>query len=180
MDTDEQLYCEARLGSKLAFEALYAKYERPVFAFILRRIENREEAEEVFHEAMLSIFKGEAAEFQNGGFAAWLYKVSLNISLNRMRSRRRERVALVAYHEQGQRTGVDDCDNPVDPDTAKQLEQAVSTLKPTLRQVYNLRAQGKSYEEIATIAAVPVGTVKSRVNKMIRDLRKDISQWIAK
>lgn len=184
MDSDEALYCEARLGSKLAFEKLYAKYERPLFSYLMRHLENRQEAEEIFHEAMLSIFKGPEAKFQDGAFAGWLFKVAHNLSLNRIRSKRREKIALVAFKEQ---SGMEhaDCEGEdgealSSPEERRKLEGSIQDLSPSLRQVYQLRAEGKSYEEMAKIAGVPIGTIKSRVNKMVSHLRKEFNQWIAK
>lgn len=180
MESDEALYREVRQGSKSAFEKLYAKYERPLFSYLLRRLENRQEAEEVFHETMLSLFKGPEAKFQEGAFAGWLFKVALHISLNRLRSRRREKIALVAFKDQESRAYDPGTDAAADPDAIRKLEDSVKDLSAPLRQVYELRAEGKSYEEMAKIAAVPIGTIKSRVNKMVSHLRKEISQWIAK
>jgi len=182
MESDETLYSEVRQGSKLAFGKLYAKYERPLFSYLMRHLENRQEAEEIFHETMLSIFKGPEAKFQDGAFAGWLFKVAHNLSLNRLRSRRREKIALVAFKEETARGG-DPCeaaDPLASPEDRQKLEGSIRDLAAPLRQAYQLRAEGKSYEEMAKIAGVPVGTIKSRVNKMVSHLRKEINQWIAK
>jgi len=182
MNDDETLYREVRQGSKAAFEHLYGKYERPVFAYVMRRLQNREEAEEVFHEAMLSIFRGPEAQFQEGAFAGWLFRVAHNLALNRLRKQKRERVALVALKVQltPEDQQYSSSKEALSPEDWKQLEGSVDELSAPLRQVYDLRVAGKTYDEMAKIAGVPVGTIRSRVHKMMGQLRKEISQWLVK
>lgn len=173
MQSDEALYYEVRGGSKEAYAKLYQKYERPLFGFILRRIPNRQDAEDIFQEAMLAVLRTPTMKFEgNGAFAGWLYKVALNAILNRARSRQREVAATTAYRGLSLVQGNDG-------ETEVQLEQlatAAKDLSPTLGDVYHLRSSGKSYEEIATDLNIPVGTVKSRIHLMIAHLRKGFNK----
>lgn len=179
MESDEQLYLEVRQGSQVAFEKLYARYERPLFAYIHRRLQTKQDAEEIFHEAMLAIFKGPLAEFAPGGFAGWLYKVSLNLSLNRLRSRKRESHALAAVADFEAVANRSLGDYP-DPEELAAMRALAQSLSEPLRQVYALRVEGKSYEQMSEILGVPLGTIKSRVHLMVSQLRKEMNQWIAK
>lgn len=177
MQSDESLYREARQGSNQAFRRLYEKYEGPLFAFVTRRLQNRQEAEDVFHEAMLAIFKGPEADFREGAFAGWLFKVALNLSLNKIRSRQREARALRSIQMQDSyaRDGAED-----DTEALSHLESSVKDLDGKLKEVYDLRAQGKSYEEMSAIVGVPVGTIRSRVFRMVHHLREEMSRWLAR
>ncbi|MDQ3234215.1 MAG: RNA polymerase sigma factor [Pseudobdellovibrionaceae bacterium] len=177
MESDEQLYLEVRNGSKAAFEKLYARYEGPIYGYIYRRLQSKQDAEEVFHEAMLAIFKGEGLEFAAGGFGGWLFKVSLNLSLNRLRSRKREGRALAAVANDS--TSVRSLDNWPDPEDLAAMQTAAAHLSEPLRQVYALRREGRSYEEMSDILGIPLGTVKSRVHLMVTQLRKEMSKWTA-
>jgi RNA polymerase sigma-70 factor (ECF subfamily) len=178
MESDEQLYLEVRKGSQAAFETLYERYEGPIFGFIYRRLQSRQDAEDVFHEAMLAIFKGPALEFANGGFAGWLFKVALNLSLNRVRSKKREgrALALVTDYDAAARN----LETWPDPEDLEEMQKAAAGLSETLRQVYVLRREGRSYEEMSDILGIPLGTVKSRVHLMVTQLRKEMGKWIAK
>ena len=189
MESDEALYCDVRNGSKAAFELLYAKYERPLFSFLLKRLGNRQEAEEVFQEAMISIYRGPVGLMEGGAFAAWLYKVALNLSLNRNRSRRREQAAmakLVPFEADRvlSRGGEDEyIERETEAQTlleADQVKRSVKDLAAPLQQVYQLRSEGRSYEEMSEIVGVPVGTIKSRIHKMVSELRKEVGRWIAR
>lgn len=169
MASDESLYAEIRRGSKQAFAALYERYEGPLFGFILRRLPNREDAEDVFHEAMMAILKTPTMQFDRGGFAPWIYKVSLNLILNRARSRTRESNAKANYeHLKVVSVGEE---STIEQDLGA-LAAAARSLSPTLAEMYKLRSNGKSYDEIADELSIPVGTVKSRIHLMVAHLRK--------
>lgn len=178
MESDEQLYLEVRKGSQAAFETLYERYEGPIFGFIFRRLQSRQDAEEVFHEAMLAIFKGPALEFAKGGFAGWLFKVALNLSLNRVRSKKREGRALALVTDQD--GAARNLETWPDPEDLAEMQKAAASLSEALRQVYVLRVEGRSYEEMSDILGIPLGTVKSRVHLMVTQLRKEMGKWIAK
>jgi len=64
-------------------------------------------------------------------------------------------------------------------ETAAALAAAVERLPKSLAEVYRLRASGLSYEEMAEVLAVPLGTVKSRMHQMVAELRKEMKQWTA-
>ena len=64
-------------------------------------------------------------------------------------------------------------------ETEKALQAAVSRLPKSLGEVYRLRASGLSYEEMAEVLAVPLGTVKSRMHQMVMELRKEMQAWTA-
>lgn len=189
MQVDEALYRDIRKGSSAAFELLYAKYERPLFSFLMRRLANRQEAEEIFHETMISIYRGPDSFSGQGSFSAYLYKVALNLSLNRSRSRKREEKALAkVFPFESERLAtvgseeelLEKEDVAVQLDQESRLKSSVEDLSPSLRQVYDLRKEGKSYEEMSVIVGVPVGTIKSRIHKMMSELRKEVGRWIAK
>jgi RNA polymerase sigma-70 factor (ECF subfamily) len=56
------------------------------------------------------------------------------------------------------------------------MQKAAAGLSEPLRQVYVLRREGKSYEEMSDILGIPLGTVKSRVHLMVTQLRKDLNK----
>lgn len=172
MESDEVLYLEVLKGSKQAFEQLYMRYEGPLFGFIARRLNSLHDAEDIFHETMLTMFKGPKIERLNdGAVAAWLYKVAHNRILNRLRSRIREQRALDSYGREGECSP--EAELWEDTEQLQELDRSAGRLTPPLAVVYHLRRQDKSYEDMATILGIPVGTVKSRLNAAVSQLRKD-------
>lgn len=179
MKTDERLYTDLGSGQARAFAALYARYEKPLFGFVLGFVKNREDAEEIFHDAFHALIRaartGDKTPEQVG---SWLFTVARNLSLNRLRARRPvqalENTFAVVASESGAESRL------VEQGRAEALATAVDKLPPQLGAVYRLRAGGASYEEMAKNLDVPLGTVKSRVNALVRKLKKDMSPWIAK
>src|ERR1700679_3351601 len=94
MESDEDLYARARRGDVIAFDALYVRYERRLYGFVLRFLGDRADAEEVFHDAFLNLLRGPELRFDEARFSSWLFRVARNLCANRLRSRRRGSHAL--------------------------------------------------------------------------------------
>ncbi len=178
MKTDEQLYAEMRSGRRAAFDELYARYERKLFGFILAYLKNEQDAEEVFHDALKALVdaaqNGRQAELPQK-VGAWLFTVARNASLNRLRSRR-VAVPVAAELADAAAGAVDDL---IQRGRQSALTAAVDRLPPALGRVYQLRAEGASYEDMARRLDLPLGTVKSRVNTLVRRLKKEMALWLA-
>jgi RNA polymerase sigma-70 factor (ECF subfamily) len=172
--SDEALYALARKGNVPAFDQLYARYERRLFGFVLRLLSDRAQAEEIFHDVMLSVIEGEAASFEQARFKAWLFRVARNACANRLRSKVRGEGALA-------RAGAPDdiAASPeqrlVEEERAFALAGAVRKLPEALSDVFHLRSSGLSYAEIADVLDVPLGTVKSRMNALVEQLQGEVS-----
>jgi RNA polymerase sigma-70 factor (ECF subfamily) len=177
MASDESLHERLRAGELSAFDLLYARHERPLFGFVYRYLEDQGEAEDVFHETWLEVLRLRSATFDQGGFRAWLYQVARHQCLNRLRSRRRKAAALEQLPAP--------TPQPSPGESLERLEvkhavaRAVSALPPALSEVYQLRLAGLSYEEMAAVLQIPLGTVKSRMHETLTKLRKEMSSWTA-
>lgn len=167
MESDEALYARLLRGELAAFDRLYERYERPLYGFLRAQLGDAAEAEDLFHEAFLAVLRARGSRTELRSFKAWLFEVARHLCLNRIRSRRRADRALetVAREPHGA------AEPARDPAT---LHAAVTRLPPALAEVYSLRASGLSYEELATVLEVPIGTVKSRIHEMVRRLREEM------
>jgi RNA polymerase sigma-70 factor (ECF subfamily) len=169
MQPDEALYQRAREGDLAAFDTLYARYARRLFGFLLRLLNDRAEAEELFHDTFLSLLEAPRATFGTATFAAWLFRIARNLALNRLRTRSRGARAV-------SRAVLDDPpptpeQRLVEEERAFALSTAVQQLPEGLADVFHLRSSGLSYLEIAEVLAVPIGTVKSRLNALVHHLK---------
>jgi RNA polymerase sigma-70 factor (ECF subfamily) len=161
MDSDEALYRRLHGGDMLAFDTLYERYERRLFGFILRMLRNRQDAEDVFHEALLNVLRSREVRFDQGNFCAWIYRIARNLCLNHLRSGQRSQRARAQLV------------------TPPPMPSAEERLPETLAEVYHLRSSGLSYEEMATVLKVPLGTVKSRMHQMTNQLQQEVDTWTA-
>jgi len=175
MRSDESLYEQLLAGDMDAFDVLYERYERPLFGFIRRYVADTAQAEEIFHEAFLAVLHERRKRHSITSFKAWLYRVTRNLCLNRLRSHDRaaRAAARLTEHPAAEEQGPEAALARVEIEEA--LRRAVARLPRQMSELYALRASGMSYEGLAEALDIPVGTVKSRVNSMLNRLRKEMS-----
>jgi len=172
-ESDEALYARWIGGDLRAFDALYARWERPLFGFVRAFVRDQAEAEDVLHEAFMSILRERRKDIRS--FRSWIYEVTRHLCLNRARSKKRAARALEEV--KSVEPDVASVENEIDARRrAIALERAVSRLPEMFAEVYRLRASGMSYDEVAEILGVPVGTVKSRVHEMVLRLKEEVSR----
>lgn len=181
-EPDAALIERARGGDLPAFNQLVNRHERAVFNVALRYMRSREQAEDVTQEAFLRAwrsldsFRNDAGE----GFRAWLLRIAANRALDVLRaSSRRPADSLDSRLDNEESTwepeGTDEAplDFAVRGDLGTRLEHLLGQIHPDQRLVVILSdIHGHAYDEIAEIAGVPIGTVKSRINRGRARLRE--------
>lgn len=184
--SDEELMARASRGDADAFAALVRRYEKPLYGYVRRMLGNGVDAEDVFQDTFLRVHQ-HAGRYRHGApFRPWLYKIATNLCRDRLRKRRRHpQVSL------DRPAGFDaDRPSPLDrvedgcagPDqTARKaeatvrLQEALGELPEKQRAVFLMaRYDEMSYDEIARSLQVPVGTVKSRMNKAVHFLMQAV------
>ncbi|HNN92932.1 MAG TPA: sigma-70 family RNA polymerase sigma factor [Pseudomonadota bacterium] len=176
--SDEVLYHLIWDGDLRAFDLLYRRYAAPLMGFLLRMVHNHHDAEDLFHEAFLSVLRGRQVTFDRASFATWLYRIARNVGLNHLRTQRRRQ----ALHAQTEGLG-SDASLPVadealaQNESAAELGRAVDALPQTLAELYRLRTAGLSYEQMAAELQLPLGTVKSRMNQMTLQLQARLQRF---
>jgi RNA polymerase sigma-70 factor (ECF subfamily) len=177
MESDEELYHRVRNGELRAFDELYARYESRLFAFLCASLGNRADAEDTLHEAFLNTLKSREVSLDTGGFRVWLFRIARNAALNRRRSAARGAIAKAALPSEEPPPSAHDRLEAHELATA--LDAAVLGLPPALADVYRLRSSGLSYEEMADVLEAPVGTIKSRMHEMVKQLKERMRPWTA-
>ena len=176
MDSDEALFERLVAGDMRAFDGLYERFERPLFGFIRVQLGDATEAEDVLHEAFMAVLREREKARTLGSFRAWLFEVARNLCLNRVRARKRAGRALeAATHAATPEPAGADQQFEQRQSTAM-LQRAVAELPQPLAEVYRLRASGLSYDEVAQVLKIPIGTVKSRMHEMVKRLQQEVLQ----
>jgi RNA polymerase sigma-70 factor (ECF subfamily) len=173
VESDEALYGRARRGDMSAFDQLYARYERRLFAFILRCVSSRADAEELFHDVFLKVMTGSEARFEERRFVAWLFRVARNACANFRRGEARGQRAVGQWEPTAQALPSPE-QRLVDEERATGLARALEHLPAALADVFALRTSGLSYDEIADALRIPLGTVKSRMNALVTQLKGEL------
>jgi RNA polymerase sigma-70 factor (ECF subfamily) len=169
-----------RAGDAPAFEELVMTYQHRVFGVALRMLGNRAEAEDVAQEAFVRAHRA-LGEFRGDAkLSTWLYAITSRLCLNRLASGERRLTrqgedALLRLSDAGPR-----------PDAAlerRELEtalgQAIAELPEDRRIVVVLRdLEGLSYEEIAQVLELTLGTVRSRLHRARADLKEKLERFL--
>jgi RNA polymerase sigma factor (sigma-70 family) len=178
MDSDETLYGRVKHGDLRAFDELYARHAPRLFSFLRSQVPSAADAEDVLHEALLSTLESDEVTFDRACFRTWLYRIARNAALNRARSVGRRAVAMEKMHGDAPVPAPDE--QLADAQMMRALEAAVARLPGSLADVYHLRSSGLSYEEIAEVLNIPLGTLKSRMHQMVGALRQELGPWTAR
>jgi RNA polymerase sigma-70 factor, ECF subfamily len=170
--TDETLIARFQQGDLYAFDLIVKRYKNQLLNFAYRFLGDRTEAEDVVQEAFLRIFRKKHAYRNIARFSTWIYTITGNLAKTELRRKKKRQFFSLSN------MGFDDREYDL-PDQSKTPEEttdshireelvqkAIDTLPAKFREVIILRdLQELSYDEISEIAGIPIGTVKSRVNR---------------
>jgi RNA polymerase sigma-70 factor (ECF subfamily) len=173
------------------FERIVDEFQRRLYGFALRMTGNREDAEEIVQDAFVRAFRalGKMTEQQRRELRLqpWLYTITLNVTRNRLRSKRPTNVALDSLADPDALLNHTQ-EGPEQPEAIVErgadmvlVEQALLQLPMHLRAAATLRfIEGRSHPEIAEILNQPIGTVKSHVHRAVRILRRILGPQVGR
>lgn len=177
--TDEELMSAFQGGDDAAFEELYGRYRRSIYQYVYRRLVNASRAEELTQEVFMGLIRSRGSWRQEASFKTYLYRIAFNQCASEAR-RADFRMVDPLEREDGSSIDVEDGGLGPDGHATQQQEaafvvEALDRIDPEQREAIVLREyQGLSYEEIAEITGVAVGTVKSRIFRGKLDLRRHL------
>lgn len=176
--SDEQLIDLYRVGETGAFETLIHRYRQELFHFLIRFAGNRAAAEDVFQETFLQVHLSIQTFDTQRRFKPWLFTIAANKARDYLRRKaRRSTAALSApVGEDDGQTFADfleaDLPQPGEAiesqETAGRVREAIDSMPDHLREILLLSYFQKfSYNEIADVLGIPLGTVKSRLHAAV-------------
>ncbi|HNW60840.1 MAG TPA: sigma-70 family RNA polymerase sigma factor [bacterium] len=170
--SDEELIQRFQEGDLYAFDLIVHRYKDALFNFTYRYLGSSQEAEDVVQETFLRIFRNRFAYRQIAKFSTWIYTIAGNLAKTELRKRKRRRLVYTSdlgYDDKEFEIEDTKADTERDVDsllTEKHIQDAINKLPERFRKVILLvDVQELSYEEVSKIMHVPLGTVKSRVNR---------------
>lgn len=163
--SDRELMTYVQEGNLGAFDELAERYKVRLFNFIYRVLPEKEEAEDILQETFLRAYRERKRFDQRFCFSTWIYTIALNLARSEYRRRKRwKMVRLGTSRNEGELELPDEKSHQ--EGFMPFIEKAVETLPPEYREAFVLRDVNRlPYEDIAQILSVPVGTVKSRINR---------------
>jgi RNA polymerase sigma-70 factor (ECF subfamily) len=160
-----QIILQSQNGDQDAFAALFEQYKNLVYRTAYLMLNDGIEAEDALQDVFVQVYKGlPNYDPQKGAFTTWLYRITIRYCLNHRRKKRMD------YQPLNETTVVASVWMEVEDN--EMLQQAIDQLKPKLRAVIVLRYYWDlPYNEIAQVLEIPLGTVKSRLNQALKNLR---------
>jgi len=176
---EAEIMTELRSGSEAAFDWLVTYYHGPVYAVIAGILRNPNDAADVTQEVFLKAYRGIRAFRQGSSLKTWLYRIAVRESLNyrrwfwrhlRFQSSIEEKLDGSGDFEG---TGASPFDEVASREIQDAVQHALGEVPPVFRTAVILRdLEGLTYEEVAEVLDVSVGTVKSRILRGRRMLRE--------
>lgn len=164
---DVQLVTASKNGDQDAFSLLVQRYQRRVFNLAFRMLQDYEEASETTQEAFLAAWQGLPSFRGEARFSTWLYRIAYNCALKQLELRKRDKALQQALQADAE---LEDENDPQQSthlemlDKQELLQEHLSQLPTKYRIVLVLRhLQDMTYEEMADVLTMPVGTIKTHL-----------------
>jgi RNA polymerase sigma-70 factor (ECF subfamily) len=177
--SDEELILRFQKGDTEAFTELVVRYKDPLYNYVSRMLRDNIYAEDIVQETFVRVYRNRDRYQQIAKFSTWIYTIAINLTKTELRRQSLRRFfSISSVNEEGRTFEL--------PDTKINLEKraedvilgenihlAIEKLPKIFREVIILRdLQELSYEEISKIVEVPIGTIKSRMNRARTRLAK--------
>ena len=169
-------------GAEDAYEVLIQRYQQPVYSLVCRLMSDPSDAPDIVQEVFLKVFRSIGAFRGNSSLKTWIYRIAVHEAYNHRRwFCRHQRQEVTLGTEEGAPHHADTVTDPgrspfeqaADHETRALVEQALEQLNPKFRAAVVLRdIEDLSYEDIATVLNVSLGTVKSRITRGRDGLRR--------
>ena len=178
-----------RTGEEQSYERLISRFQQPVYNLAYRLLNDSGDACDVTQEVFLKVFRNVQHFEGKSSLRTWVYRIAVNESHNRRRWLFRHRHKEVGLQEEFEDSeprdrSLPDCgrspyDRAFDQEKHALLEEALARINPSFREAVVLRdVEDLSYEEIADILQISMGTVKSRILRGREALRVQLTARI--
>ena len=182
--TDEELIARFQDGDEQAYVELVNRYRNRLMTFVYRFVNDMEKAEDIVQDTLMKLYTHGHYYRNIAKFSTWIYTIAGNFAKTELRRKKRHKVTNLSQ------MGFDDREYQlpsVEPETGeraqghfaeKKIQMAIQELPLHFRTVVILRdIQELSYEEISKIVDVPLGTVKSRINRARLQLQQSLKEF---
>jgi len=183
---DEDLVALSLDGDEIAFGTLVRRYQRRLTAFLAQLVGDMEVARELSQEAFVRAWGALDRFDPRYRFSTWLFRIAHNLGIDHLRRRRVQTVSLYRQDADGEDVEMAVVDLNKDPlghfenrELAGSLRTAIEGLRPEYHELVLLRHfAGLSYQEIADLKGMPLGTVKNKLFRAHSVLRKALQEYL--
>ena len=170
--TDEQLIKEFQEGDVGAYNQIVYRYKDRLLNFIYRFLNDLDRSEDLVQDTLLKLYTHKDSYKEIAKFSTWLYTIAANLARTELRKKKRRKTFSVTELSRDDRefiiasSDVDPSEDLSSQNFEKSVQMALAELPDDFKTIIILRdIQELSYDEISKIVEVPLGTVKSRINR---------------
>ena len=178
--TDGELVIDAVTGRVDGFEELVRRYQRPITSYVFRMLGDYESALDVTQEVFIKVYNSLSKYSSEYKFSTWLYRIAHNAAIDHMRRNSVSPQSLEtenadgSYQLQIESRGPSPEQDQERREWRTEIDSVVECLPPTYRDLILLRhSRDLSYDEIAEVTGLPLGTVKNRLFRA-REMMREI------
>ena len=182
--TDEELIASFQNGNEQAYIELVRRYRDRLMTFVFRFVGDMELSEDIVQDTMIKVYTHKHYYKEIAKFSTWIYTIAGNLAKTELRKRKRRKVTLLSQMNTDDRkyeipsTELQSEDIVQGEYAERYIQKAILQLPLHFRTVVILRdIQELSYEEISKIVNVPLGTVKSRINRARLQLQQTLKEF---
>jgi len=183
---DELLAKLSLEGDQAAYAALVSRYQRRVTGFLAQMVGDLELARDLTQETFLRVWNALDRFDPRYRFSTWLFRIAHNLGIDQLRRRRVPTTSLQMESREGREVEVVVADGAKDPlghlenrELARELRTSIEELREEYRELVLLRHfAGLSYQEIADLKGMPLGTVKNKLFRAHTVLRKALAGFL--
>lgn len=178
--TDSLLIVNAKKGDTSAYDLLVRRYQKRVYALILRMTRDLDPTDDLAQEAFVKAYFALSRFKEGHDFYPWICRIAMNLTLNYLAKQRRR--APEEEIEDRETVRAEE-GNPLrsleSAELRGKVESAIAALPLDQKSVFLLRVtEGFSYEEISRVLSIPKGTVMSRLNRARERLKKMLQHYL--
>lgn len=178
--TDEEVIKEFQDNNTLeAYEILVKRYKDPLMNFVFRFVGDKDISTDIVQDTMVKFYLKKDSYKSFAKFSTWIYTIAGNLAKNELKRRKRRTIFSLSNNDEDKQIQIEDKsyfapDRLADSGIKNELiQKALLKVKEVYREVVILRdIQEFSYEEIAEMTGLSIGTVKSRINRGRAQLQK--------
>ena len=173
--SDKELFNLVAGDDQRAFGEFVERYKNRLYNFIFRIIPEKEAAEDILQDTFLRVYNQRKNYSPDFALSTWVYTIALNLVRSELRKRKLRKYLSLDFLKEENDIELPDTINPEPGRLMPLLEKAIKNLPEEYRTAFVLcDIERLPYNEIAEIMRVPVGTVKSRINRARSMLREKL------
>lgn len=186
--SDHQLIEATKRGDEAAFAEIVSRYRNPLTNYLFRMLLDYEEAVDLVQETFVRVYFAIERYHTDYAFSTYIYRIATNLAISEIRKKKRRRLLSLSgffqnddnesqeFHLPDEKSLPDE--DLIEAERSRTIEKAIATLPDKYRAPIILREiQELSYEEIAQVLGLGLGTTKSRISRARALLREKLKQY---